>query len=85
MLLYEASLPGLRSNICQGRKLCSQAPTKLLSGIDFCLPCFFFLFFFRFMAKDTDLAMNAMQQTNLTVSYILYACTYGYAVVIDNV
>ena len=37
------------------------------------------------MAKDTDLAMNAMQQTNLTVSYILYACTYGYAVVIDNV
>jgi len=28
------------------------------------------------MAKDTDLAMNAMQQTNLTVSYILYTCTF---------
>jgi len=62
------SLPGLCSNNCQGRKLCSQAPTQRLSGIDFCLHCFFF-HFFRFMAKDTNLAMNAMQQTNLTVRH----------------
>ena len=63
-----ASLAGLCSNICQGRKLCSQAPTQLLSGIDFVYPVFF-SFFFRFMAKDTNLATNAMQQTNLTVRH----------------
>ena len=65
------------------------SPAKLLSDITFWFKLCFFIFllisYFRFMAKDTDLAMNAMQQTNLTVSYILYACTYGYAVVIDNV